>query len=189
MTMQTLVAQLEAYAPSYDVEKTHRLHMLHLAKHVPNCLNRKTFAPGHFTASAFVSTPQFDKVLMLHHATLQKWMQPGGHADDDPELLRGALREVEEELGLQQADLTLWNHGAIFDLDCHAIPHNPKKDEPEHIHFDVRFLLICAEREIISPEGLQTQWWPIAEGLDAFQEDDGNLRAFEKLQRMAQNAT
>ena len=186
--MDELIAQIEAYIPAYKAEKTSRVLMLHLAKYVPNCLNRKTFAPGHFTTSPFITTPAFDKVLMMHHATLQKWFQPGGHADDEPQLLQGGLREVEEELGLKQGDYTLWNNGAIFDLDCHAIPHNTKKAEPEHVHFDVRFLLICPEREVVSPEGLQTKWWPIAEGLEAFKDDDGNLRALQKIQNLAQSA-
>lgn len=186
--MDELIAQLQGYTSTYDVEQTSRLHMLYLARSVERCLNRKTFAPGHFTTSPFICTSDYSKVLLLHHATLNKWVQPGGHADDEPNLLQGGLREVEEELGLKQGDYTLWNNGAIFDLDCHAIPHNIKKDEPEHVHFDVRFLLICPEREIISPEGLQTKWWSVEEGLATFPRDGGRWRCFEKLKSMAQSA-
>ncbi len=42
-----------------------------------------------------------DKVLLLHHAKLDKWLQPGGHCDGDPDVLRVALKEAEEESGLK----------------------------------------------------------------------------------------
>ena len=39
------------------------------------------------------------KVLLLFHTKLKRWLQPGGHADD-PNLARVALREAEEETGI-----------------------------------------------------------------------------------------
>lgn len=186
--MEQLIAQLQAYSSEYREEHVARVYMLHLAQHVENPLNRKTFSPGHFTASPFIITPDYSKVLYLHHATFNRWQQPGGHADDDANLLRVGLREVEEELGLKQGDYTLYNNGEIFDLDCHHIPYNAKKDEAEHIHFDVRFLLICPEREIVSPEGLQTKWWPIAEAMQLQPVEAGRLRVLQKIQNLGQNA-
>ena len=41
--------------------------------------NRKNFR-GHFTASIFVVSEQDNRVLMLHHNILKRYLQPGGHS-------------------------------------------------------------------------------------------------------------
>lgn len=91
--------------------------------------------PGHFTASAWVLDVNFDSALLLHHAKLDMWLQPGGHCDDDPDLVAVAKKEVEEETGLKNIKLL---QPGIFDLDIHLIPaHNT---DPWHYHYDIRFL-------------------------------------------------
>ena len=72
----------------------------------------------------------------MHHKKLDRWLQLGGHADGDSNIARVALKEAEEEsgiLGFTQRSPT------IYDLDVHIIPAH--KNEPEHFHFDIRFLL------------------------------------------------
>jgi 8-oxo-dGTP pyrophosphatase MutT (NUDIX family) len=93
---------------------------------------------GHLTGSAWVLNPLRDKALLIHHRGLDKWFQPGGHAEStDDSLLETARREAAEECGLQ--GLTLLSD-QIFDLDIHIIP--AKKDIPEHLHYDVRFAFL-----------------------------------------------
>jgi 8-oxo-dGTP pyrophosphatase MutT (NUDIX family) len=52
-----------------------------------------------FTVAIFVV--QDEKVLLIHHRALQKWLPLGGHIelDEDPEI--AALREAREESGLE----------------------------------------------------------------------------------------
>ena len=52
-----------------------------------------------FTVSVFVVHDE--KVLLIHHRKLKKWLPLGGHIelDEDPEI--AAIRESEEESGLQ----------------------------------------------------------------------------------------
>jgi 8-oxo-dGTP pyrophosphatase MutT (NUDIX family) len=52
-----------------------------------------------FTVSIFVV--QQDKILLIHHRNLNKWLPLGGHIelDEDPEA--AALRETREESGLE----------------------------------------------------------------------------------------
>jgi 8-oxo-dGTP pyrophosphatase MutT (NUDIX family) len=85
------------------------------------------------------------EVLLLHHRKLRKWLQPGGHADGEMNLLAVALREAREETGLES--LAPWS-SSIFDLDIHCIP--ARGDEPEHLHYDVRFAVIADEAEQLS---------------------------------------
>ena len=96
---------------------------------------------GHFTGSAFVLSADGKRSLLLHHAKLQRWLQPGGHADGDVDLARVALREAREETGL--AGLVVSTE--IFDLDRHAIP--ARGAEPEHQHWDVRYVVRCTGDE------------------------------------------
>ncbi len=109
----------------------------------PECFER-SHPFGHLTASAWVVNAAGDEVVLLHHKKLDRWLQPGGHADGDPDVLGVALREVAEETGL--VDLSLAVEG-IFDIDIHAIPARPRRfgtlapPEGTHFHFDVRYAL------------------------------------------------
>ncbi len=113
---------------------------------------------GHFTGSAFVVSVDGERCLLLHHAKLQRWLQPGGHADGDMDLAAVALREAEEETGL----IGLVVEPEIFDLDRHWIP--ARGDEPEHQHWDVRYLVRCGGDETprINAESRAFVWHRIA---------------------------
>jgi 8-oxo-dGTP pyrophosphatase MutT (NUDIX family) len=94
-------------------------------------------------------------VLLTHHRKLDKWLQPGGHADGDPDILRVALREVREESGLEA--IRAVSEG-IFDLDIHTIPDRGR--EREHLHYDVRFR-VEADRDAplaLSEESRSLAW-------------------------------
>lgn len=109
---------------------------------------------GHFTGSAWVVSADGQRVLLTHHRKLGRWLQLGGHADGDPDLARVALREAEEESGL--SDLVV--EPAIFDLDRHAIP--ARGAEPEHWHYDVRFVVRANGSEVfaVGEESLDLAW-------------------------------
>jgi 8-oxo-dGTP pyrophosphatase MutT (NUDIX family) len=90
---------------------------------------------GHVTGSAWVVSRDGFRVVLVHHGKLNRWVQPGGHCDGDPDVLAVARRETREETGLDA--LPLGNN--IFDVDVHPIPAHG--DTPAHIHYDARFLL------------------------------------------------
>ena len=46
---------------------------------------------GHFTGSAWIVSTDKDKILMTHHKELGMWLQLGGHADGENDLLKVAL--------------------------------------------------------------------------------------------------
>lgn len=100
----------------------------------PDCLRRSNLA-GHLTASAFVIDRERRHLLLIHHKALGRWLQPGGHADGDPDLMAVARCEVFEETGLRDLDPVT---PRPFDLDIHSIPE--RKGVPAHLHYDVRFL-------------------------------------------------
>ena len=116
---------------------------------------------GHLTGSAWVLSADGKAALLLHHTKLDRWLQPGGHADEaDDSLAHTARREAMEECGL--TDLILLTPG-IFDLDVHAIP--ARGQEPAHLHYDLRFLFAVREGTQMERNLLETkaiEWVPIA---------------------------
>ncbi len=125
----------------------------------PDCLWR-TCLEGHLTASAWVVDPARTRVLLTHHRKLNLWIQLGGHADGEADLLAAALREVTEESGLTRVRAV---SPEIFDVDRHRIP--ARKAEPEHWHFDVRFLIEADPEEpvVVSDESHAVAWVPLGE--------------------------
>ena len=114
---------------------------------------------GHFTGSAWIVSTDKDKILMTHHKKLGMWLQLGGHADGENDLLKVALREAKEESGIQYFNIL---SDEIFDLDIHDIPK--KMDQPSHKHYDIRFLLEtdpASNKIIISDESYDVAWIPI----------------------------
>ncbi|MBB1471620.1 NUDIX hydrolase [Luteimonas sp. MC1782] len=135
----------------------------------------RTRLAGHFTASAFVVSADGGRTLLTHHRKLDRWLQPGGHADGDRDLARVALREAEEETGL----IGLAVEGGIFDLDRHWIP--ARNEVPGHWHHDVRYVVRAGadERYVVSDESHALAWRDIA----AVAADDDGIDP--SLRRMA----
>ncbi len=123
-----------------------------------DCLLRSC-VPGHLTGSAWIVNADRTRTLLTHHRKLDKWLQLGGHADGDGDLTAVALREAREESGLARLRLL---SPAIFDLDRHWIP--PRKTDPGHYHYDLRFLIEADEAEplTISNESKDLAWVEVA---------------------------
>ena len=121
---------------------------------------RTTF-PGHFTASALIVTPDYSRTLLTHHRKLDRWLQLGGHADGDRQLLAVARREGHEESGLADLAPASTSLPELYDLDIHWIP--PHKHEPGHFHYDARYLLVTSTPEsiAISEESHALEWFTI----------------------------
>ncbi len=123
-----------------------------------DCLLRSC-VPGHVTASAWILSPDGEQCLLTHHRKLDRWLQLGGHVDGDGEVQRAALREAREESGMHGFEL-LAPGGELqpLDLDVHPIP--ARAGEPEHLHWDVRFLLraLPGQRVVVSAESKALQW-------------------------------
>ena len=63
----------------------------------------------------------------------------------------------------------------VFDVDVHTIPFHAAKNEPEHLHFDVRYLIVAADRAFtISDESNDLRWFDLDEA--ALVAGDDSLR-------------
>lgn len=142
-----------------------------------DCFER-SLAEGHITGSAWVVNPQRTHALLVHHARLNKWLQPGGHADGQHDVLQVALREVEEETGIQPVPVS----NAIFDVDVHRIP--ARAAEPEHLHYDIRYLMEArnSQQPVASHESHAVSWVRL-DRIAQMQSDESVLRLVAKSRR------
>lgn len=108
----------------------------------------------HVTGSGFVVSPCRGFTLLMHHAKLGRWLQPGGHCDGDADVAGVAAREVFEETGLRARLLS----PGLFDIDIHRIP--ARGDAPAHFHYDLRFLFEAdpANRLLGNEESHDLRW-------------------------------
>lgn len=108
--------------------------------------------PGHITASAVVLSKDLSKVLLVNHVFLKKFIQPGGHVDtDDSDIVSAAVRELKEEVGINNIlPISIPKDcNTPFDIDIHPIPENTKKQESEHYHYDFRYLFFTYDDDPI----------------------------------------
>jgi 8-oxo-dGTP pyrophosphatase MutT (NUDIX family) len=176
--VQPLVDDLNRYEPTDLAESSHRVRMIELARGKGDPFSRSHFDPGHFTASAFVLSPDSSSLLLIHHSKLHRWLQPGGHVEpEDADLLAAARREIAEEVGIVEP-LPLVVDGP-FDLDVHPIP--ARKDEPAHEHFDVRFLFRATSLDAVAgSDATDVRWVPIGQ-INADTSDESVSRAVRKI--------
>ena len=178
MSLSALREQLNSYLPADSSEQGFVARMLELTRAEAACA-RSHFEPGHFTASAFVLSPDRSELMLIHHRKLGIWVQPGGHIDSiDPDLESAARREVAEEVGLRELQ-PLTASRALFDIDIHAIP--ARKDEPRHEHFDVRFAFVAATRDFQRSEEVADARWVALDNVATVTSDRSVLRAIDKL--------
>lgn len=177
--IQHTPAQAQVLALLADVDlgdawtATQHALFVEFARQYPDCCERE-LTLGHLTGSAWLVSADGQRVLLTHHRKLGRWLQLGGHADGDSDLARVALREAEEESGLSGLSV----EPAIFDLDRHAIP--ARGAEPEHWHYDVRFVVRAGADEAftVSEESHALAWRPVNELVD-------DASADESVRRMA----
>lgn len=144
----------------------------------PRCFDR-AYGPGHITGSCLLLNAQGDKTLLTLHRKLKRWLQLGGHAEGESDLLLVALREAVEESGI--ADIAPIE-AAIFDVDIHLIPARPHFGEPAHYHYDIRYLMRAAHEDFsCSDESDALAWLSWSDAQARWDDFDEPMRRLFRL--------
>lgn len=175
MHRQPLLRLLDRYLVQYPDEADCVHAMARFARAHEACFER-SLEIGHLTGSAWVVDASGERVLLTLHRKIGRWMQLGGHADGESDLLTVALREAEEESGLTGIEPLA---STLFDIDIHEIPE--REDEPAHLHYDCRFLLRAAgpEEYRVSDESHALAWIEL-ERVPEFTREESVLRMARK---------
>lgn len=133
-----LLQTITNYQPYDNAEAADKVQFLEFIKTFQDVLTRENIF-GHFCASAFVVNPAHARAIMVYHNIYDGWIIPGGHADDETNLLDVAIREIKEETNLDARPLL----DAPFAIQSDAIMGHIKKGKyvSSHLHFNVVYLL------------------------------------------------
>ena len=134
-----ILTAIEHYRPLNPQEETDRQEILRRLRSGETLLTRDNLS-AHFTASAWVVSPDRQQVLLAYHDLYDSWAWLGGHADGEEDLLAVTLREVREESGL--ADVRPVSRD-IYSLEILPVSGHEKHGQyvPSHLHLNVTFLL------------------------------------------------
>jgi 8-oxo-dGTP pyrophosphatase MutT (NUDIX family) len=145
---RALLEDLERHIPA-DEQEAHDLGQIcdFVRRHADPF--DRAIAEGHLTGSAIIVSAGGEGTLLLHHRKLDRWLQPGGHADPGEATGEAvALREALEETGLVGLALHPLAPRPL-DVDVHDIP--ARGTEPAHEHLDLRYLVLAPSDARPSP--------------------------------------
>lgn len=169
-----LCASLDAYFERHP-EEHHTIRQLRaFVERERGCFERTTLE-GHITGSAWVVDEQRTSTLLTHHRKLNRWLQLGGHADGNVHVWQVALREAQEESGID--DCVLLSRD-IFDIDIHVIP--ARGDDPEHLHYDVRYCVLASHRTYAVSEESHDLAWVALDEIEQYTTEESMLRMARK---------
>lgn len=173
-----LIEALTQYRERYPEESPTVDRLIDFVRREPACFERST-VEGHITGSAWVVDPEGRRTLLTHHRKLNRWLQLGGHADGDHDVLRVSLTEAREESGIEA--FTVVSHD-IFDVDIHPIP--ARGGDPEHLHFDIRYALQAHTTDHIVTEESHDVAWVDVTAIHEYTTEPSMLRMARKWNAM-----
>lgn len=174
--------RIEKFEPFNEQEEKDKQVFLDYIDKFDDVLTRKNTI-GHFTSSNWVVNKERTKVLMIYHNIYKSWAWTGGHADGEPDFLKTALKELEEETGIKNYKVL---SDDIFSLECACVNGHEKRGEyvSSHMHLNVTFLIEADENEALrmkEDENSGVKWISIEELPNAVNEDWMRLRIYNKL--------
>ena len=163
---------IAAYVPKNDQEAVDQHAILAFIDAHPDVLDRTNLV-AHLTSSAIVVNADQTKVLFAHHNLYQSWGWVGGHNDGDPDLLRVAITEAQEETGLTDIQAVSQE---IFMVDVIHVTNHIKHGHyvGDHLHLNVTYLLMADETQTPRhkpDENSGVRWFSFSDALDHVREE------------------
>lgn len=180
--MENWVQEIKNYQPYNEQEEKDQAAILTCLEAYDNLLTREN-PVAHFSSSGFIVNPERDKVLMIHHNIYNSWSWTGGHTDGEKNFLEVAIREAQEETGVQTIKVL---SDGIFSLDVLPVPAHIKKGVyvSAHLHLSVAYLFEVDEHQKLTmkpDENSGVQWIKIEE-LDQYVDNEPDmLKLYKKF--------
>ncbi|MBR5516878.1 MAG: NUDIX hydrolase [Firmicutes bacterium] len=177
-----MIKKIENYIPFNEQEENDKQEILRRLNSGERLLGRDNLS-AHFTASAWVVNKQRDKVLMAYHNLYDSWAWLGGHVDGEEDLLKVAIKEVQEESGLSYVMPVTED---IFSLEILAVDGHFKKGKyvPSHLHLNATFLVEAdetAELRHKPDENSSVGWFSLDDAIEASKEEWFKEHIYNKL--------
>lgn len=175
-------AQIENYRPFNEQERQDKIRILDFLEKNEDAYERSN-TTAHMTASAWVVNADATKVLMVYHKIYDSWSWTGGHCDGERDLLALAIREAQEETGVQNVRPVTED---IYSLEVLTVDGHEKRGEyvSSHLHMNVTYLLMADEHETLhirEDENSGVAWFGLQDALDASTEPWFVERIYKKL--------
>ena len=177
-----LFHEIKKYNPVNMQEEHDKEQMLRYMESHTDYLER-TDRVAHFSASVWTVNREWTKTLMVYHNIYHPWSWIGGHADGIEDLRQVAMRELQEETGVENAVLL---SGDIFSLETLTVDGHMKRGVyvPSHLHFNVTYLAEADETEELKSNPAENQavkWWTFEEALKVPEERWMAAHIYRKL--------
>ena len=177
-----LASEIEKYIPVNEQEENDKKVILDYMKKNLDCFTRENQI-AHFTTSIWTVNKERTKTLMVYHKIYDSWSWIGGHADGEEDLAAVALRELNEETGVENASLV---NNDILSLEVLTVDGHEKKGKyiSGHLHLNITYLAEADENQMLTineEENKGVKWFTFDEALEASNEPWFVERIYKKL--------
>ena len=175
------IEAIERYSPVGEQERQDARMIRRYAEIFPDVLSR-TNETAHFTASAWIVSPDRSRVLMIYHNIYNSWSWTGGHADGQDDPLAVAIKEAREETGLAHIRPA---GDELLSLEILTVKAHVKRGKyvVPHLHLNLTYLLEADDADAIHikpDENSGVKWFAPEDALSACTEPE-MLPIYRKL--------
>lgn len=179
-----IVQQIKQYKPCNELEERDKELILKCIETYPDIFERSN-SVCHMTASAWVTNKEHNKVLMAYHNIYKSFSWLGGHCDGEKDCLKVALKEVQEESGINNVKAI---SDEIISLEVLTVDGHYKhgKYVSSHLHLNVTYLIEAddsQELKIKEDENSAVKWFGVDEAIEASNEPWFKENIYSKLNR------
>ncbi len=179
---------IERFESKSEQEKRDQSLMLEQMGLIGELILTRESETAHMTSSGVVLNPTMDKMLMIHHKIYDTWAWTGGHADGEDAPLETAIREAQEETGVEKIQPLSTEAASIEVLPVFGHQKNGRY-VPTHLHFNVSFVLIAQETQSLILNEKETngvQWVPV-EKIGEYSNEPMLVEIYQKIIHYAQS--